>query len=130
MPPKNTESVEEAETAPLTACSGPVMEPSVRPLAPETVRAVVEAYGKVDASVVEVAVKVTALGEEVETIDVPLNERSVWLESAVLLVPPFAMGSVPVTCVARLMRPEREENERQVPPIAKHPFAMLSPPAP
>ena len=77
VPPKNTESVEDAVTAPEMAWRGPVIEPRVRPFTPETVSAVVEAYGKVEASVVEVAVKVTALGEEVETMEVPLNERRV-----------------------------------------------------
>ena len=47
---------------------------------------------------------------------------------AVAPVPPFRTGRVPVTCVARLMRPASDENERQVPEIAKQPLAMFQPP--
>ena len=55
MPPYATESVDEADTAPEIAWSGPESDPSVRPLAPLTVSAVVLAYGNVEARVVDVA---------------------------------------------------------------------------
>ena len=48
-------------------------EPTVRPLVPDTVRAVVEAYGRVEA-VVEVAVKKPAIAELPSTED-PSTER-------------------------------------------------------
>jgi len=57
VPPYATESVDDAETAPLIPWSIPVSDPRVRPFVPDTVRAVVEAYGKVEAIDVDVAVK-------------------------------------------------------------------------
>ena len=45
-------------------------------------------------------------------------------------VPPFATGRMPVTCVARLMRPAMLLKVMHVPLIAKHPPAMLRPPVP
>ena len=111
--------MEEAETAPLIACKGPVNDPSVNPFVPDTVSAVVDAYGNVDARVVEVALNTDAVGVEVPiTFPDESVAKSCSFPIAVAPVPPLLTPSVPVTCVARLMRPAREENERQVPEIA------------
>jgi hypothetical protein len=71
---------------------------------------------------VEVAVVVAnsaaSEGVDVPTILVPSNTRSAEDESVELFVPPFAIGSTPVTCVVRLICPASVENERQVFPMA------------
>jgi hypothetical protein len=57
VPPYNTPTEVVAETTPLFACNGPFKLSIVKPFVPDTVRAVVEAYGKVEAIEVDVAVK-------------------------------------------------------------------------
>ena len=112
--------MEVEETSPEIAWRGPVSEDErVRPLAPETVSAVVEAYGSVDACVVEVALKTDAVGVEVPmTFPEESVARSWSFPIVVAPVPPLLTPSVPVTCDARLTRPASDENERQVPLIA------------
>ena len=56
VPPYSTPMDVVAPTTPLFAWRGPFKVPNDRPFVPETVRAVVEAYGKTEAVVV-VAVK-------------------------------------------------------------------------
>ena len=77
-----------ADTIPLFAWSGPLRVPTVRPFVPDTVRAVVDAYGRVDA-VVEVAVKNPAVnrGVPVATRFDPSQVRSALAENPAVLSP-------------------------------------------
>jgi len=91
---------------------------------PETVTA----PANVDVTDVDVAKIAPTEGVEVPTILVPSNATSDAFESVELFVPPFAIGRTPETWDVRLIWPESVEKLRQLPAIAKHPAAMLSPP--
>jgi len=74
VPPYATERVDVAETSPLIAWRGPFSEEfSVSPFVPDTVRAVVEAYGKMEATD-EVAVNEPARALFPRS-ELPLTER-------------------------------------------------------
>ena len=83
----------------------------------------------VDVALVEVATNdVNAIVEVAIKLPLPLLATSAEVERFVEPVPPFATGSVPLTCDVSVTSPESVECVRQLPEIAKHPAARLKPP--